>query len=223
MEPRFPERSSQARQALSRPRKHYRWLHIPKTGSAFINLVARYACPSLVGSNITFVTALNFTRWRSMRSPQTIPVSSDDATCAGLLPPWAGHIPVREHERDQRLLLGIFRAPSQRLISGFHHTEYSMPQSMIAPGMPREQRATLQHAAIGDPARYAQWPGIASCTTKMLLGWPCASSRHVSSADVERAIRVLDRFAFVGLLEHWVVSVCVFHVRPTRTWHPCSP
>lgn len=190
---------------LHSKRRSVRWLHIPKAGSAFINVLARYACPSLVGSNVSFAMAFNFSHWW--------PEHSESHHCQGLQMPWAGHVPVRPQERapGQRMLVGVFRAPAQRLISGFHHTEHGQLDSMIAPGMPNQQRAAMQQAAAGDPGKYARWPGIASCATKMLLGSQCASQRRVDAVDVERAVRALESFAFVGLLEHWAASVCVFH------------
>ena len=69
----------------------------------------------------------------------------------------------------------------------------------------------MQSAATGDPARYARWPGVSGCATKMLLGWQCASQHQLTSADSRRALATLGSFAFVGLLEYWAQSVCIFH------------
>ena len=93
---------------------------------------------------------------------------------------------------------------------------------MIAPGMPPERRASLRRQARGSPATYARWPGIAGCATKMLIGRPCASdSKKLHPADASRAAGVLrERFAFVGLLEHWNASVCVFHALMMRGSQP---
>ena len=71
----------------------------------------------------------------------------------------------------------------------------------------------MRRHARGRPDLYAKSRGIHGCATKMLLGRPCASDgKALLPADAERAISVLrERFAFVGLLEHWNVSVCIFH------------
>ena len=191
-----------------------RWLHVPKSGSTFINVLARYACPSLASSGVAFVISMEFEQWR---------LQNNGTACKGLLPPWLGHTPVRAQDRaPQRAhtLVAVFRAPSQRLISGFHHTEGGVANSMIAPGMPPGQRAAMQRAAAGSPARYSRWPGIAGCATKMLLGWQCASQHRLSSADTERAVHALEQFAFIGLLEHWTTSVCVFHA---LLWNASRP
>ena len=68
--------------------------------------------------------------------------------------------------------------------------------------------ATRRVAAPG----YARWPGIAGCATKMLLGHQCASTHPITDADVAKAVRIVkEGFAYVGLLEHWATSVCLFH------------
>lgn len=194
-------------------RRRVRWFHIPKAGSALINVIARYACPALVGSNITFETANNFSVWWQKHTHP----ESQRAICPRLVPPWVGHTPIRAHEvRGHIALAGMFRAPAQRLISGFHHTEYNVADSMIAPGMAPDQRKMMQRGARGDPGKYARWPGIAGCATKMLLGWQCASAHRLSAADTEHAIHVLSRFAFVGLIEQWAASVCIFHALMSR-------
>ena len=180
-----------------------RWLHVPKAGSAFINVIARHGCHDTSVPLPTFEVALNFSQWRA---------AHPEVRCADLLPPWAGHVPARKHEQGARLLVGTFRQPSQRLLSGFHHREGGENDSMIAPGMAPATRAAMRSACRGDPGAYARWPGIAGCATKMLNGWPCASERALRASDVARAVHVVkEHFAFVGLLEHWATSVCVFH------------
>ena len=83
---------------------------------------------------------------------------------------------------------------------------------MIAPGMLADRREAMRRAAGSDPATYARWPGIAGCTTKMLIGRHCASPHIPTDADTERAIFIVrEQFAFVGLREQWSASVCVFH------------
>ena len=76
--------------------------------------------------------AANFTQWRA---------AHPELHCPGLRSPWAGHAPVQKHEMNSRMLVGVFRRPSQRLLSGFHHREHGEADSMIAPGAPPERRA----------------------------------------------------------------------------------
>jgi len=54
------------------------------------------------------------------------------------------------------------------------------------------------------------------CQTKMLLGYGCHESHHITRAQRERALRLVSGdepgIAFVGLTERYVESVCLFHV-----------
>ena len=180
-----------------------RWLHIPKAGSSFINTILRFGCgPATASSMPVFAAAIELSRWLALH-PQT--------RCTRLHAPWQGHVPVR---RNERRLVGLFRSPPQRLLSGYFHHEHGKNASMIAPGMSDAQRALMRRHARGDPAAYARWPGIAACATKMLLGFQCAATHRPSRADISRAIRVVrQNFVFVGLQEHWKTSVCIFHAR----------
>ena len=182
-----------------------RWLHIPKTGSAFINVLARYACHG-VPKNTTFAMAHDFNRWMS---------SSAVPRCVRLLPPWVGHAPTRSVEvqptGSRRVLVALFRRPAQRLLSGFHHVEGGV-QAAFAPGMTPARRAEMQRAIGSSAAKYARWPGVAGCMTKMLLGLPCASTRPLRQPNATRAALVVrERLRFVGLTDEWERSVCLFH------------
>eukprot|EP00966_Prymnesium_polylepis_P221908 5133777-Prymnesium_polylepis.1 len=153
--------------------RRLRWLHIPKTGSAFINIAARYGCPALRESDLNFTMALDFSAWHGAQQQQR-----RGDPCPGLAPPWAGHVPLapRELTTSGPLLVAMLRRPSQRLLSGFFHvdgtTELLRSRTMIAPGMAPEHREAMRRAVGDDPSRYARWPGIASCATKMLIGRP---------------------------------------------------
>ena len=74
-----------------------RWLHIPKAGSAFVNVVARFGCPSLVGTNRSFSIAADFVHW--LNASQTS--SRARRRCPRLSPPWAAHQPVLRAESGQ--------------------------------------------------------------------------------------------------------------------------
>ena len=68
---------------------------------------------------------------------------------------------------------------------------------------------------------FVNFPGIASCMTKMLLGFNCA--HHVKLdmgllAEAKR--RVLYDLGFLGLSEHWNASICLFHRKYGGAMHP---
>ena len=124
-----------------------------------------------------------------------------------MLLPFDGHQPVspRDLARDELRLVAMFRRPSQRLISAYLDNYH-------AHGLPRRERLTLK-AQAPTIALFARYPGIAGCTAKMLAGYHCASRVVSLEAVVRTAIAVLrsPRFAFVGLVEEWVTSICLLH------------
>ncbi|KAL1499168.1 hypothetical protein AB1Y20_013679 [Prymnesium parvum] len=190
-----------------------RWLHVPKTGSSFINAVARYGCAELRPTNLSFGMPHEFTAWHAATSRQR-----RRRACERLEPPWAGHAPLAAAEaaRHGLRVVAMFRRPAQRLLSGFYHADgvsaALQAKTMIAPGMPAGEREEMRRAVGGDAARYARWPGIASCATKMLIGRACASRYVPTDADVRSARWIVRRrLAVVGLVEHWASSICVFH------------
>ena len=185
-----------------------RWVHLPKTGTTFIISVVNYACEHHLASwhlvymakargqaDVRIAHALNARK----------ETSDQEARCAGqLLLPIAGHVPVGARETR---LVTIFRRPAQRLISAYLDNYHAW-------GLPPEDRNEMKRTARTVDA-WARYPGVAGCMGKMLIGRNCGARlhRHQLARIQQRAISVLrsDRFAFVGLVEHWDLSVCLFH------------
>jgi hypothetical protein len=59
--------------------------------------------------------------------------------------------------------------------------------------------------------RYAKFPGITNCYTKMLLGEYCGLDINITKAMFDEALRRVHRLAFVGLTDAFNASVCLFH------------
>jgi hypothetical protein len=59
---------------------------------------------------------------------------------------------------------------------------------------------------------FARWPGVAACQTKMLLGEFCGKKAEIDERlYLEAERRIKSSLAFVGLTEHWNLSICLFH------------
>jgi len=104
---------------------------------------------------------------------------------------------------DKGIAMGLFRAPASRIVSGFnagfHH--YGMSKRMVGEMKESILSDLSKNGMAAALKTYAEWPGIAHCQTKMLLGVACASNKipNLSENDVARAIDVLrNGFAFVG-------------------------
>ena len=57
----------------------------------------------------------------------------------------------------------------------------------------------------------ANFPGIPSCQTKMVLGRRCAEDVEINDTDMIIAKRRISQYKFVGLTEEWNRSICLFH------------
>eukprot|EP00316_Scyphosphaera_apsteinii_P001709 CAMPEP_0119304130 /NCGR_PEP_ID=MMETSP1333-20130426/5428_1 /TAXON_ID=418940 /ORGANISM="Scyphosphaera apsteinii, Strain RCC1455" /LENGTH=293 /DNA_ID=CAMNT_0007306957 /DNA_START=379 /DNA_END=1260 /DNA_ORIENTATION=- len=150
--------------------------------------------------------------------------STSGSRCQGrLLLPFAGHYPVFAREvRPSPLgsilnrqlshggIAAMFRHPAQRLISAFLDNWHAWGISKHA------NRAQMKKIAPTVDL-WARHDGVASCMTKMLAGLDCGGKLD-SDADSKRALlkRALHTlrspaFAFVGLVEEWDASICLFH------------
>jgi hypothetical protein len=102
-------------------------------------------------------------------------------------------------------VVGMFRDPRHRLPAAYK-------DHLNAPGFPPAVHAQLvQHAH--NLHEYASFPGIAGCQTRMLLGMHCADQHnpHLSPHQENEAISRIEEMAYVGLADHWELSVKLFH------------
>lgn len=52
---------------------------------------------------------------------------------------------------------------------------------------------------------------MAGCQTNMLNGRDCFDERPPNTTEVEMALKKIDNMQFVGLQEHWVLSMCLYN------------
>lgn len=99
--------------------------------------------------------------------------------------------------------LALFRDPRVRLYSSFA----SRHAQGMAPKEKRRLRETVR--TVHD---YALFPGIAGCQVKMMLGKECAAAYSPNAAGlIEAKRRLVASLGFVGLTEHYDLSVCLLH------------
>lgn len=192
------------------------WLHIPKTGSSLGNLIAHYLRPDLPRdavvpncreeacqhvsnpslNNIEFQFRYEYDTWfrdcvwlKDGHGPNNFDWFSHHQLHKTFWAEWAGSF------------VGMFREPAQRAISSWNCFARDF------------------EAISGTSPSKAQWAKrVEGTATKMLAGqeypleiqaWHQGNSSVVP--DVELALSRLDGFLFVGLLENWPLSVCLFH------------
>ena len=205
------------------------WMHVPKCGSSFTHTVFHYACrgvswsvgqgrqagthhPSRAAGNQSCGDNISLLQRDIKRGSYHTPVQWID----GRMGEAVGNV------------VAMFRRPSQRLMSAFAWMKES-PEccssdwgmgNMTGPciGQRAQESECRRRSAIfhmKDAAAFARTPGALGCQTKMLLGRQCQDDKFYPSREQqERARQFVDKhMAFVGLLDEWERSVCLWHAR----------
>ena len=164
------------------------WVHVPKTGSSFANTVFRMACKKLPD-------------WASIRTNNNVSTGS-----AGRLVPYfsrcfhkevktcslegganrnTAHHPLQKTKFDSKRVayVTMLREPASRLVSGFHHNFHDCGNCT--------KKTTLIEYATATAGMYTDY--------------------FAGTDSVETAIARIQQFAFVGLMEYWDLSICLYH------------
>ena len=190
------------------------WFHVPKCASSFGTTLAHYANGSLP-DDARILSHDEIRRWRL--APAVTGKFSCEKQLLAAYPPdiwfrgrlwlkgdgnWGNHHAVTRRVLDEYAghLFGLFREPASRAISSWAH---------MRPGC--------------SPAAYAK--RVEGMATRMLAGQQsfdytqccCRASRP---PDLALAIRRLEAFRFIGLVEEYALSVCLFHA---MLGGPCLP
>ena len=177
------------------------WLHIPKCGTSFGNTLVHFANQSLpqrasVGTDETgFMHVFNATTWFSHAGKPVFWMKDGN---------FGNHLPITDdvYSSWRGHFVGMFRNPALRAESAFRH---------FMPPMKPEHDVVARR-------KYADI--IRGSSTKMLSGqayglsciWWLKHGCNNALPDVRKALSRLDGFAFVGLVELYDLSICLFHV-----------
>lgn len=194
-----------------------RWLHVPKTGTSFMNTVWHYAC--------TLPAAASASDFASMYEKQFAARYPPAAHCTAMLDHSpATHKPMGDGEwaAHPGAFVTMLREPSARLVSAFKHGRHCIQD--CSPEMEldspcravRDNRRFYKCKALRRAKslrEYAAEPAARGCTARMLIGHACNDPLGLLANETARAVERLASggFAFVGLVEEWDLSVCLFH------------
>jgi len=176
------------------------WLHTPKAGTSFANVLIAWKCPHMLGfmekekramaHRFCSKHAHDCEVAQSLCSSHTPIMSDEDEYNMTAIHNW---------NRQQGSFVGMLRKPMQRHMSGFIDN-----QLMSTFGV------DVVHGHYKNPLDYAQ--ANEGCATKLITGLPCSDKYKADIGMVPKAIERLDTgFAFIGLTEEWALSVCLFH------------
>lgn len=200
------------------------WMHAPKTGSSFGLTVYRHACKGIpVDITVGCGPPINaLTRQFPMRR-----------YCRGGFISFqriGGHRPLAMME-DYGHVLSMFREPFAQKASMLAFV-YKMARDraycrrcgvtpegpLRSSGMPVALSSEGVAAARNGYHRVLMrviLPRMQGCQTKMIFGFPClaeVSQRQWNDMLLNVANFVPAAFAFIGLVERWAESICMFHI-----------
>jgi len=105
----------------------------------------------------------------------------------------------------------MFRKPSARSFSSFVYFNFQVYEESPTPVV-----ACDDVQLNADPDAYKN--GTKGLVTKMLAGQQhggqcsaCVKLCNSGEPDVQKALQRLDGFQFIGITEHWELSMCLFH------------
>jgi hypothetical protein len=128
------------------------------------------------------------------------------------------HAPVPA-SRDDALghVAAMFREPSQRLASAWCHLNSGA--SCECWGCDGDSQSEIKRKIRnGSTAATDDFLGKSylGCQTNMVIGKTCmAGTPSDPQQDAKRAMDRVDKFFFVGLLEEWALSICLFNYKIT--------
>jgi hypothetical protein len=178
------------------------WLHIPKCGTSFGLSAALY--PRLQYRS-PFPNSRK--KWRPGDAEhQAIPVSAD--------------------EEMLRSVVTIFRNPEERRISAYTWKKFHPSCCTGNWGWSKITRQRVSEIAHKDVitgntnSSYVvdAMGNLTGCQVRMVLGYGCQSEKpapFLSEDHLQQAISRMRQFRFVGLVDEWRMSICLFNVIST--------
>jgi hypothetical protein len=210
------------------------WMHIQKTSSWLGNFLLVWSCPSfciydLQRRNITqaklndsatvvhhldylvhvdeYFHKHNVTRVQIQRRASIMNCSVNfESYYAG----FGFHRPYNQPDRMNHTIVTLFRNPSSRVISAYLFDIMFPLGSRSYNGTSIEQMKKNIRRANNSILAYALSPGIASCQTKMMIGYNCGEDVPLNANDLDEAKRRLHDLYFFGLTEESEASANLF-------------
>eukprot|EP00038_Savillea_parva_P031995 m.92710 g.92710 ORF g.92710 m.92710 type:complete len:479 (-) comp9970_c0_seq2:479-1915(-) len=200
------------------PQHKLHWLHIPKCGSSFGAVLYGLVCQAEPSPDVSPYTgepcdycgprAKGSQRWDAVLYGvidwAALPYCNWNVTTSTPRANYRNHVPLPLDHRAMRdwEVMGLFREPRRRLVSGWNHDKHAM-------GIAGDDRVHFEQS-VTTIEEYVAYRAIPACATKMLIGAYCARTRNITVHAFDEAIRRLQAMAFVGLTDAFDASACLF-------------
>eukprot|EP00927_Polykrikos_kofoidii_P019149 TRINITY_DN1891_c0_g1_i6.p1 TRINITY_DN1891_c0_g1~~TRINITY_DN1891_c0_g1_i6.p1 ORF type:complete len:361 (+),score=39.82 TRINITY_DN1891_c0_g1_i6:74-1084(+) len=199
------------------------FFHIPKTGTSLGTVIAHYVNPSIpddaVVPDCTKETCSHVPAdsMGQLEFQYRYPIKTWFKDClwekAGDGPDgtdWFNHnkVPADVYDDFTGRFVGMFRDPKQRALSSFHsfaHMRVELYGIEKEKDWARKIEGTAVKMLAGQRYPLEALPGTKVTESSMV-------------PDLKLALSRLDGFLFAGLVEHWELSVCLFHAVTGTKW-----
>ncbi len=175
------------------------WMHVGKTGTSFANTIVTLGCPGLADDFM----------FEDHVSPDFIETHARDCVPGfGVgLRAQSLHQKMTDNHRYRGHWVTMLRQPEQRIISEFHWFNRGPEKPPLKPFA--EKLAGMYTQFLNGAKTHGRFEKRRPESHAILLQM---LSRAISRLD--------DDFAFVGLVEEWGLSVCLFHAMFGGDCHP---
>eukprot|EP00927_Polykrikos_kofoidii_P010638 TRINITY_DN1447_c0_g1_i6.p1 TRINITY_DN1447_c0_g1~~TRINITY_DN1447_c0_g1_i6.p1 ORF type:complete len:374 (+),score=39.50 TRINITY_DN1447_c0_g1_i6:132-1124(+) len=192
---------------------HIAWLHVMKCGSSFGTTLAHYANASLpetshIPSGRNQADPEDTTREGLQGEPNFFrfkyPINKWFKNVFRNPPNPGNHLPILDEEWDEwrNNWFGIFREPTSRALSAYNHFGEGKGDMLAYTKKIRGQQASMLSAGAD---------GMSKIRCEFNQTDAPEECKRMVEPDVSLAIQRLDGFAFVGILEEFDMSICLFH------------
>jgi|EP00927_Polykrikos_kofoidii_P013985 hypothetical protein len=192
---------------------HIAWLHVMKCGSSFGTTLAHFANQGLPETaHIPSGTDQSDPEDRTTEGAQgepnffryKYPIDKYFKDVFRYPPNPGNHLPILDEEWDEwkHNWFGVFREPASRALSSFYHFGQGKGDMLDFVKKIQGQQASMLSVGATGMAKIR-------CEFNQTDA-PTECDRMVEP-DVPLAIQRLDGFAFVGILEEFDMSICLFH------------
>lgn len=177
------------------------YVHIPKAGSSFATAIAHLACGNKIDEKDVVKEPGRTEKWKR---------KCGEANIARFQ---SGHDPL-EDGIDLRTVVTLVRPAKQRIISGYMHNLHDCPmlqKKLHIPENPPWNVGQIDHELLMEYGNCVQ-----GCASTMLSGhWCHKEERSLEDlqADAHQAVAKIPQIGFVGLTNHWDLTVCMWHAK----------
>lgn len=177
------------------------WLHVPKCGSSFTNVIAghRGICPFAPEGPAVSDEILNANHLPWIHHNMQVkwcPLSLDRNFGY-----YAQHANFGYQTHLSAHVVIMIRQPEERLLSAYNYRQHGWP--FDTPAQNALEYAKVMQGCVVKTLMRPQPVGIYLPS--------CSDPIPPTAAEVSQAKQLLGTFPFVGLTDHWDLSICLFH------------